>query len=65
MYEAVEHLGRRVDSEGLHILDNKVTTVLKALSPKDVQELCSFLGLIHYYGKFLSNLTSIECVTES
>ena len=59
MCEAVEYLGHRVDSEGLHTLDNKVTAVLKAPSPKDVQELRSFLGLIHYYGKFLSNLSTL------
>ena len=28
MCEAVEYLGHRVDSEGLHTLDNKVTAVL-------------------------------------
>ena len=53
------YLGHRVDSEGLHTLDNKVTAVLKAPSPKDVQELRSFLGLIHYYGKVLSNLSTL------
>ena len=36
-----------------------MTAVLKAPSPKDVQELRSFLELIHYYGKFLSNLSTL------
>ena len=49
MCEAVEYLGHRVDSEGLHTLDNKVTAVLKAPSPKDVQELRSFLSSVEMH----------------
>ena len=59
MCEAVEYLGHRVDAEGLHTLDTKVTAVLEAPSPQDVQELRSFLGLIHYYGKFLPSLSTL------
>ena len=59
MCEAVEYLGHRIDSDGLHTLDSKVTAVLEAPCPKDVQELRSFLGLIHYYGKFMPNLSTL------
>ena len=59
MCEAVEYLGHRIDSDGLHTLDSKVTAVLEAPCPKDVQELCSFLGLIQYYGKFMPNLSTL------
>ena len=59
MCEAVEYLGHRIDSDGLHTLDSKVTAVLEAPCQKDVQELRSFLGLIHYYGKFMPNLSRL------
>ena len=41
----------------MHTLDTKVAAIQKAPSPRDVQELRSFLGLVHYYGKFLPNLS--------
>ena len=59
MCEAVEYLGYRIDSDGLYTLDNKVTAASEAPCPKHVQELHSFLGLIHYYGKFMPNLSTL------
>ena len=59
MCAAVEYLGHRVDSKGLHTLESKVTAVMDAPHPCDVQELHSFLGLVHYYGKFLQNLSTL------
>ena len=59
MCTAVEYLGHRVDSKGLHTLESKVAAVVDAPCPRDVQELRSFLGLVHYYGKFLQNLSTL------
>ena len=59
MCTAVEYLGHRIDSKGLHTLESKVTAVVDAPHPRDVQELRSFLGLVHYYGKFLQNLSTL------
>ena len=59
MCQAVEYLRHRVDAEGLHTLDTKVAAIQQAPSPKDVQELRSFLGLVHYYGKFIPNLSTL------
>ena len=59
MCTAVEYLGHRVDSKGLHTLESKVKAVVEAPHPRDVQELRSFLGLVHYYGKFLQNLSTL------
>ena len=59
MCAAVEYLGHRVDSKGLHTLESKVTAVMDAPRPRDVQELRYFLGLVHYYGKFLQNLSTL------
>ena len=32
---------------------------MKAPSPKNVQQLRSFLGLLNYYGKFIPNLAAL------
>ena len=58
MQMSVEYLGHRVDAEGLHTTPDKLEAVVKAPAPKNVQELRSFLGLVNYYGKFLSNLAT-------
>ena len=57
--DSVEYLGHRIDANGLHTTDRKVEAVKKAPLPKNVQELRSFLGLVHYYGKFMPNLTTL------
>ena len=36
-----------------------IEAVKKAPLPKNVQELRSFLGLVHYYGKFIPNLATL------
>ena len=57
--DSVVYLGHRVDADGLHTTDQKVEAVKKAPRPQNVQELRSFLGLVHYYGRFLPNLATL------
>ena len=59
MSEKVEYLGHRIDSEGLHTMASKVEAISMAPQPRNVQELRSFLGLLHYYGKFLPGLATL------
>ena len=59
MQPSVEYLGHQKDSSGVHTTTKRVEAILKALRPRDVQQLRSFLGLLHYYGKFMSNLSSL------
>ena len=59
MCDAVEYLGHRIDADGLHTLSSKVKAIQDAPQPRNVQELRSFLGLLHYYGKFLPNLATL------
>ena len=47
-----------IDKDGLHPTQEKVHAIKEAPSPRNVEELRSFLGLINYYGKFLPNLTA-------
>ena len=55
--ESVEYLSHRVDTKGLHMTKGKVKVILEAPPPGDVSELKSFLGLVHYYGRFCPNLS--------
>ena len=56
---SVEYLGHHIDSKGIHTSPKKVKAVLEAPSPRNVQQLRSFLGLLNYYDKFLPNLSSL------
>ena len=59
MCDIVEYLGHRIDADGLHTLSSKVKAIQDAPHPQNVQKLRSFLGLLHYYGKFLPNLATL------
>jgi len=56
---SVEYLGHIIDDKGLHTSPKKVAAIQEAPAPKNQQELCSFLGLLHYYGKFIPNLATL------
>ena len=55
----VEYLGHRIDAQGLHTTAKKVEAITEAPQPHNVTELRSFLGLLHYYGKFIPNSSSM------
>ena len=59
MQSSVEYLGHCVNASGVHTSDGKVEAVLKAPVPQNLWQFRSFLGLLHYYGKFLPNLSSL------
>ena len=44
---------------GIHTTDSNVEAVENAPAPKNVQELRSFLGLLHYYGRFIQQLSTL------
>ena len=52
-------MGHVIDGNGLHASSDKVEAVLKAPRPKNVRELEAFLGSIHYYEKFMQNLSTL------
>ncbi len=58
MESRVEYLGHMVDSEGLHPTNKKVVAILYP-SPTNESELCSFIGLLNDYGRFLKNLSTL------
>ena len=56
LQDSVEYLGHVIDRNGLHTSSDKVEA---APRPKNVRELQAFLGSIHYYGKFMQNLSTL------
>ena len=57
--DTVEYLGHLISEEGLHTAPKKLEAIQAAPAPKNIQELRSFLGLLHYYGKFILDLASL------
>ncbi|KAL6457444.1 hypothetical protein MHYP_G00344070 [Metynnis hypsauchen] len=57
--DSLEYLGHAIDAHGLHKSPEKVRAIVEAPAPTDVSQLCSFLGLINYYSRFIPNLSSI------
>lgn len=55
---SITYLGHVIDKDGLHPTQEKVRAIKEAPTPRNVEELRSFLGLINYYSKFLPNLSS-------
>lgn len=58
LLETVEYLGHQISAKGVSPTQEKIKAILEAPRPKNVTQLCSFLGMVNYYGKFLSHLAS-------
>ena len=59
MQDSVEHLGYWIDAEGVHPTGSKLEAIICALVPQNIQQLCSFLGLLNYYGKCIPDLATV------
>lgn len=55
----VEFLGHIIDSEGLHVMQDKVKAIRDWPVPRNVADIRSFLGLVGYYRRFISNFSHI------
>ena len=58
LVSSVEFLGHKIDSAGLHPFSDKLEAIEAAPTSSMVTELKAYLGLLTYYGKFLSNLST-------
>ncbi len=58
MMTKIEYLGHVIDEHGLHPTEDKVKAIQEAPTPKNISELRSFIGILNYYGKFISNFSS-------
>lgn len=59
MQPTVKYLGYRIDARGMHAIEKKVEAIRQAAAPENQQQLRSFLGMINYYSKFISNYSTI------
>ena len=57
--KSVEYPGHVIDSQGLHVKQDKVDAIVNAPKPKSITELRAYLGLLNYFGKHIPNLGSI------
>ncbi|XP_037808082.1 uncharacterized protein K02A2.6-like isoform X2 [Lucilia sericata] len=55
---AVEFLGHKIDSNGIHKSDKHIEAVRDAPKPTNVEELQLFLGKATYYSAFIPNLST-------
>ena len=59
LLRSIEYLGHIISQNGIQPVPTKVTAILNAPKPINVQQLRSFLGLVNYYGKFIPNLATL------
>ena len=56
---SVDYLGYRISALGLQPLPKKIIAIQEAPAPSNGQELRAFLGLVNYYGRFISQFSTI------
>ena len=55
----VEFLDHVINEKGLHKSPSKVEAILNCSRPENETQLRSFLGLVNYYHKFISNMSTV------
>ena len=55
----VKYYGHVISGDGVSVDSEKIESIKNVPAPKTKTELKSFFGLVHYYGKFCSNLSTI------
>ena len=58
MKAEVIYLGHKIDAEGLHPTDQKISDTINAPEPRNVSELKAYLGMINYYSKYIGNIST-------
>ena len=56
----IDWLGYHISQEGISPLESKTAAILVLEAPKTLKKLRSFLGSVHYIGKFILNLAQIS-----
>ena len=56
----IDWLGYHISQLGISPLKSKTAAILALQAPKTLQKLRSFLGSVHYIGKFIPNLAQIS-----
>ena len=53
-------MGHVLSSRGIGVAADKVKAVVEAREPESVSEVRSFLGLVNYSGRFISDLATLS-----
>ena len=56
----IDWLGYRISQSGISPLESITAAILAIEAPKTLKKLRSFLGSVHYIGKFIPNLAQIS-----
>ncbi|KAJ8228025.1 hypothetical protein LV160_008960 [Aspergillus fumigatus] len=57
--QETEFLGHWISTEGIHMDQNKVTTMREWPQPRNVKEVQQFIGLVNYYQRFIEGYAKI------
>ena len=55
----VIYLGLKIDSSGVHPVQDKVKAIEDMPRPTDVKQLQAYLGMLQYYSRFLPHLSTV------
>lgn len=53
------YLGHRISSKGLTKTQEKITAILNLKTPNNVKEVRALMGLINYYSRYITNISTI------
>jgi len=52
---SVIFLGHKISAQGVELVREKVLALLDISTPKNVKDVCAFMGLVSYYHHFVKN----------
>ena len=50
---SIDFLGFRIDAQGIHPMEDRVSAIREQVPPTSIKELQRFLGMINYYRRFI------------
>ena len=58
--KSINYLGYVIDSKGVHVDPKKIQVIKDWLAPRNLTELCSFLGLANFYRRFFFGFSHLS-----
>lgn len=58
--QKVKFLGHSISATGIEADPDKISTIEKMPKPRNVEEVCRFMGMVNYVGKFSSSLPALK-----
>lgn len=57
--EKVKFLGHNISATGIEADPDKISAIEKMPEPRNVEEVCRFMEMVNYVGKFSSSLPAL------